>query len=61
MVIARLLFGVLLVVAILCFGLSVLTGDLRWRRRGLAIVRWTVIVLLGFFAVLIVERVTALL
>jgi hypothetical protein len=32
------------------------TGSLAWRRRGLVIVKWTVLAMLGFFAVLILER-----
>lgn len=61
MMIARLVFGLLLVAAVLCFAMSIATNDPRWRRRGLVIVKWTVVVLLGFFAVLILERVAMLL
>jgi len=53
-------FG-LLVAGLLCFAMYVGTGQVRWRRRGLVIVKWTVVAGLGFFAVLILERmVTAL-
>lgn len=52
----RWIVGLLLVAAAVCFALSIVTGDLRWRRRGLVIFKWTVIAGLAFFAVLIVER-----
>lgn len=61
MMIARLVFGLLMVASILCFAMYVGTSDVRWRYRGLAIVKWAVVVLLGFFGVLILERVTAML
>ena len=32
------------------------TRDVRWRLRGILIVKWTVIAALGFFAVLLLER-----
>ena len=32
------------------------TGEPHWRRRGLAIVRSTLLAAFGFFAVLIAER-----
>ncbi|MBA3588734.1 hypothetical protein [Methylibium sp.] len=46
----------LLGAAVVCFALSITTGDVRWRRRGLVIFKWTVIAGLVFFGVLIVER-----
>jgi hypothetical protein len=61
MMIARLVFGLLMVASVLCFAMYVGTSDVRWRHRGLVIVKWSVVVLLGFFAVLILERVTAML
>ena len=47
---------VLLLVSVGCFGAYMATGEPHWRRRGLTIVRWTVVAALGFFAVLIAER-----
>ena len=32
------------------------TGQVRYRRIGLAIMKWTVLAALGFFAVLVAER-----
>ena len=57
MVVFRALLLLLLVAAIVCFGLYVGTGQKRWLALGLAIVKWTVIAALGFFAVLLLERV----
>lgn len=52
----RWIVGLLLVASAVCFALSISTGRPVWRRRGLVIFKWTVIAALGFFAVLIVER-----
>jgi hypothetical protein len=57
----RLVFGLLLVSGLLCFAAYIGTGQVVWRRRGIVIVKWTVVAALGFFAVLIVERVARLL
>jgi hypothetical protein len=57
----RLVFGLLLVAGILCFAMYVGTSDQRWRQRGIVIVKWTVIAALGFFAVLILERLARML
>ena len=61
MLIARLIFGLLLVSGLLCFAMYIATGQVPWRRRGIVIVKWTVVAGLGFFAVLILERLTLLL
>jgi hypothetical protein len=61
MVAFRLVFGLLLVCGLLCFALYIGTGQAQWRRRGIVIVKWTVIAALGFFAVLILERLVLLL
>jgi hypothetical protein len=45
------------VAGVLCFAMYAATGQAIWRQRGLLIVKWTVIAALGFFAVLIAERV----
>lgn len=56
MLIARLTVGLLLLAALLCFGLSVATGQAVWRRRGVVILTWTLLAALGFFGVLFLER-----
>jgi hypothetical protein len=56
MLLFRWVVGGLLVMAILCFGLFISTGQVVWRERGLLVVKWTVLAALGFFAVLILER-----
>ena len=49
-------FVVLLAAAVLCFAMYIGTSERRWRDRGLLILKWTVLAALGFFAVLILER-----
>jgi len=47
----------LLIAAGVMFAFYVATGEQRWRRWGVVTLKWTVIAALGFFAVLIAERV----
>ncbi|MFG6488814.1 hypothetical protein ACG04R_19165 [Roseateles sp. BYS78W] len=61
MLIARLVVGLLLFAAILCFAFSIATGQRRWRRLGLIIMKWTLIAGLGFFGVLFLERLALML
>lgn len=61
MLVFRLVFGLLLVASVLCFAMYIGTREPVWRRRGLIIVKWTVLAALGFFAVLILERLALLL
>ena len=61
MLIARLVIGLLLFAAVVCFALSIATGQLRWRRIGIVIMKWTLIAGLAFFGVLILERLAILL
>lgn len=56
MMIFRLVVGLLLFAGVLCFAFYIATGQVVWRQRGLIIVKWTVLAGLGFFAVLILER-----
>ena len=60
MMIFRLVFGLLLVAALLCFAMYLGTRQPVWRRRGVVILKWTVLSALGFFAVLILERLARL-
>ncbi|HSQ73314.1 MAG TPA: hypothetical protein VLM87_12920 [Rubrivivax sp.] len=61
MLLFRLVFGLLLVAGVLCFAMYIGTNQLVWRQRGLLIVKWTVLAALGFFAVLILERLALML
>ena len=61
MMLFRLVFGLLLVAGLLCFAVYVGTGQAVWRQRGIVIVKWTLVAALGFFAVLILERLALLL
>lgn len=56
MLIARALFALLAVAAILCFAMYVGTSQRRWLLLGWQIVKWTLVAGFGFFAVLILER-----
>lgn len=47
----------LLIAAGVCFAFYIGTGQLRFRQWGLVILKWTVIAALGFFGVLILERI----
>jgi hypothetical protein len=57
----RLVFGLLLVASVLCFAAYIGTHQVVWRRRGILVLKWTLIAALGFFAVLILERLALLL
>ena len=61
MMIARLVVGLLLFSAIVCFALSMATGQRRWRNLGMVIMKWTLIAGLGFFGVLFLERLALML
>ena len=61
MLIARAIFGLLLVAAVLCFAMYAGTGQKRWRTLGWRIVKWALVAGLGFFAVLILERLALML
>ena len=61
MLIFRLVFGLLLLAGILCFAMYVATGHPTWKRNGVIIVKWTVLAALGFFAVLVLERLALML
>jgi hypothetical protein len=52
----RALVFLLLVAGLLCFAMYIGTGQPKWRALGLRVVKWTVVATLGFFAVLLLER-----
>jgi len=56
MAIVRVLVLLLLLAAIVLFGLYAITGKPHFKRWGMAIVRWTIGALLVFFAVMFADR-----
>jgi hypothetical protein len=52
----RWLLILLMLAAGACFALFAITGQPRFKRYGLLILKWTLISAFGFFAVLTVER-----
>ncbi len=56
MLIARWIVVLLLVGGLVCLAMYFATGEARFRFLGLRIIRYTVVAALGFFAVLILER-----
>jgi uncharacterized membrane protein YecN with MAPEG domain len=61
MLLFRLIVGLLVVAAIVCFATYIATNNPRWRRQGMLIVKWVLLALLGFAAVLVLERLALLL
>ena len=61
MLILRLVFGLLLAAGLIAFAIYVATGNPIWRRRGLVIIKWTVIAGLGAAAIIVLERLAVLL
>jgi hypothetical protein len=61
MLIFRWVVLLLLVAGLTCLALFVGTGQVRYRVLGVRIVKWTVIAALGFFSVLILERLVQIL
>ncbi|MBL0085279.1 MAG: hypothetical protein IPP87_16185 [Ideonella sp.] len=57
----RLVFGLLLVFSLLCFAMFVGTRQALWWKRGMVVLKWTLLAAAGFFAVLILERLAPLL
>ena len=57
MLVFRWLILLLLISALVSFMFYVGTGQARYKRYGLVTLRWTLIAGLGFFVVLIMERV----
>ena len=61
MLIFRWVFMLLAVAAVLCFAMFIGSGEVRYRSWGIRIVKWAVVAGLGFFAVLILERMAMIL
>jgi hypothetical protein len=56
----RLVSALLIVSGLICFALYIATRQPIWRRRGILLIKWTVIAGIGFFAVLFLERLVLL-
>jgi hypothetical protein len=61
MLIFRWIVLLLGVAGLLCFAMYIGTRNDRWRELGIRIIKWTVIAGLGFFAVLLLERMVVIL
>lgn len=61
MVAFRLVFGLLLFASLFCFAMYIGTRDARWRQRGVLVLKWSLIAALGFFGVLVLERLAVML
>jgi hypothetical protein len=61
MLIFRLVFGLLLLASLLSFAMYIGTRQVAWRRRGMLILKWALLAALGFFGVLILERLAVML
>ena len=57
MMVARILIFLLLGAAAVCFGYYIATGQERYKRLGLIILKWTVFAALGFFGLLIISQI----
>ncbi len=57
MLLFRWLILMLLLGAVVSFSFYAVTGQPRFKRYGLLVLKWTLIAAFGFFAVLILERV----
>lgn len=56
MAVFRVAIFLLLFAAGACFAVYALTSDARYKRAGLAILKWTLVAAFVFFAVLIADR-----
>ena len=57
MLLFRWLILLLLLGAVVSFSFYAATGQQRYKRYGLVVMKWTLIAAFGFFAVLILERI----
>ena len=39
----RLIFGLLLVISVLCFAMYIGTNQAQWRQRGVVVLKWTLL------------------
>lgn len=57
MLLFRWVIVLLLLFAGVCFAFYAATNQVRYKRLGWVVLKWTILAALGFFAVLIAERV----
>jgi hypothetical protein len=57
MLVFRWIIFLSLLTAVVCFAFYAGTGQERFKRYGLVTLKWTVLAALGFFGVLILERI----
>jgi len=60
MLVFRWIVLLLLLAGALSLAMYVGTGEARWRNLGVRLIKWTVIAALGFFAVLVIERIATI-
>jgi hypothetical protein len=58
MLVFRVVFGLLLIASMLCFGASMVTGNPAWRRRGKILLVGALVAATAFFAVLLAVSIT---
>jgi hypothetical protein len=58
MLVFRVVFGLLLIASMLCFGASIVTGNPAWRRRGKFLLVGALVAATAFFAVLLAVSIT---
>lgn len=56
MVLFRWMFLMAVLAFVLCMGAYVFTRNVVWRQRAMTVLRWTVVLGLGFFGLLILRR-----
>lgn len=56
MAVFRVAIFLLLLGAAMLFAMYAYTGQPRYKRQGLVTLKWTIVAALGFFAVLIIDR-----
>lgn len=61
MTVFRVIVFFLLAAGLVCFAMYIGTGNKKWRFLGIRIIKWTVVAALGFFAVLLLERLAVIL
>ncbi len=56
LILLRLVFGLALIAALLCFALFAFTGQAGWRQHGVTILKWTLIAAVVVGAGILIEH-----